>query len=204
MTMYRWKKIHALGFTLAELLSALAILGVIATFTIPKVLQSSTNGQWNSSAKEFASTISAAYEAYRLENSVTTTFKAADLTPYMNYVRVDTSATIDSNYWGTVVQTCGGTTPCYKLHSGAMMVANTNNMAGTTASHGVWFLFDPDGQVTEAGSPGQGRGKSIHFFLYTTGRMISYGDCQDAATSMSGWAPTCPNGNLPNPDWFSW
>lgn len=33
------------GFTLAELLIALAILGVIATFTIPKVLQSSRTAQ---------------------------------------------------------------------------------------------------------------------------------------------------------------
>lgn len=50
------------GFTLAELLIALSILGVIATFTIPKVLQSQQNGKYNTMAKEAIATISQAYQ----------------------------------------------------------------------------------------------------------------------------------------------
>ncbi len=39
------------GFTLAELLMALAILGVIATFTIPKILGAQQSSSSNAKAK---------------------------------------------------------------------------------------------------------------------------------------------------------
>ena len=42
------------GFTLAELLIALTILGVIAIFTIPKVLQSQQDTRYSAAAKEVA------------------------------------------------------------------------------------------------------------------------------------------------------
>ena len=48
------------GFTLAELLIALGILGVIATFTIPKVLQTNQNAQWQATGKEAIAMISGA------------------------------------------------------------------------------------------------------------------------------------------------
>lgn len=40
------------GFTLAELLIALTILGVIATFTIPKILTAQQASTYNAIAKE--------------------------------------------------------------------------------------------------------------------------------------------------------
>ena len=56
-----------LAFTLAELLIALAILGVIATFTIPKILDSGSNSQWNAIGKEAAAMVSGAYQSYKLD-----------------------------------------------------------------------------------------------------------------------------------------
>lgn len=46
--------VHQKAFTLAELLIALAILGVIATFTIPKVLTANQNGTFKAIGKETA------------------------------------------------------------------------------------------------------------------------------------------------------
>lgn len=51
------------GFTLSELLVALAILGVIATFTIPKVLEGSNSSRYNAIVEEAAASLSAIYHA---------------------------------------------------------------------------------------------------------------------------------------------
>jgi Tfp pilus assembly protein FimT len=58
------------GFTLAELFIALGILGMIATFTIPKVLQTQQGNQYRSAAKETAAMVSEAYAAYSLTHQV--------------------------------------------------------------------------------------------------------------------------------------
>ncbi|HEY9745532.1 MAG TPA: prepilin-type N-terminal cleavage/methylation domain-containing protein [Oculatellaceae cyanobacterium] len=53
---------HLTGFTLAELLIALSILGLIATFTIPKVLVAQQDMTYRANAKDVAAAISAAYD----------------------------------------------------------------------------------------------------------------------------------------------
>lgn len=81
----------AIGFTLAELLIALGILGVIATFTIPKVLSAQQETQKKAIAKEVASMITGAYQLYVKDNGYSTSISGASLVPYLNYVRIDTS-----------------------------------------------------------------------------------------------------------------
>ena len=55
------------GFTLSELLIALSVLGVIATFTIPKILDSGSNAQRNAILKEAHAALElASYEGYTL------------------------------------------------------------------------------------------------------------------------------------------
>jgi hypothetical protein len=45
--------------------------------------------------KDLVASISAAYSTYRLNNTVTNNFTPALLTPYLNYVSLDTSSVID-------------------------------------------------------------------------------------------------------------
>jgi prepilin-type N-terminal cleavage/methylation domain-containing protein len=85
------------GFTLAELLISLAILGVIATFTIPKLLQVQQQSSYMGIAKEAMATISGDYGAYISKNKLSTTVGTPDLTPYMNYLIVDTVSLIDDH-----------------------------------------------------------------------------------------------------------
>ena len=85
------KQVKQSGFTLAELLIALAILGVIATFTIPKVLESGSTSQWNAMGKEVASMISGAHQQHKLQGLLSTNTLSGDLTQHMNYVAVDLS-----------------------------------------------------------------------------------------------------------------
>ena len=181
-------KCKTAGFTLAELLIALAILGVIATFTIPKVLQSQQSSQYNSAAKEFASMLSGAYQAYLQNNTVTANTQPGNFTPYMNYVKVDSATTIDREP-GAVPATlsCSGAQfLCLRLHNGGMMLAQTDdldgNFGGTAATNALWVLFDPDGKASTI--------QGVVFFLYVNGRISSAG----AAT-----------GNpAVDPPWFSW
>lgn len=139
----------ARGFTLAELLIALAILGEIAAFTIPKIVSSQTRSANNSKAKEVAAMVSDAYQQYRLTNTVTSTFSIANLTPYMNYVRTDTSTVVDVPPYGSSIQ-CGTVyADCLRLHNGAMFRYYSGwTFNGTGNNYAVWFDIDPDGVLS--------------------------------------------------------
>jgi prepilin-type N-terminal cleavage/methylation domain-containing protein len=109
------------GFTLAELLIALAILGVIATFTIPKIITGSQNGQKLAAAKEVASMISGAYQQAQAAGIITGSSKPSDLTPYMNYISLDTSGTVIDAPLTAASYTCNSTNPCIKLANGGVL-----------------------------------------------------------------------------------
>ncbi len=204
-----FRKQKVMGFTLAELLISLAVLGVIATFTIPKVLNGQQDGQWNAIAKETVSMITGAYNAYRLENSPTAQTTIYDFTPYMNYVRVDTSALMDSNGGGTGTAQCGSSADviCLVLHNGGMVrFQGSRCFFGTTDKHSVSIALDPDGKVP--GDTGiNGPGKTVDFWLYFNGRITSsehlltdtirgQGGCGSAIT----YQPAAGR----DPDWFEW
>lgn len=164
------------GFTLAELLIALAILGVIATFTIPKILTAQANGQNTAVAKEAASMINASYITYTLNNTLTTGTTAGALTQYMNYVATDTATAYTATATGaTALQTCTSTLVCLKLHNGAVLQYDTgSSFGGTGAANGIVVNLDPDGNGT------QGR---ISFIQFYGGRLTTVGQNAGAPTS---------------------
>lgn len=198
---------RAAAFTLAELLIALAILGVIATFTIPKVLQSQTDSKYNSIAKEAAGMISGAYDAYKLTTPAAGTTGPQHLTPFMNYVRVDTASTIDAPYNSTT-RDCSsggiGSGMCLILHNGAALRlgGDTINFGGTGTNNAIWFMLDPDGKVTTGSTTGPG--KSLMIFLYYNGRVTT----RDAVVpnTITGGDMSSPfnPGSSNDPPWFSW
>ena len=192
------------GFTLAELLIALVILGVIATFTIPKVLQTQQASSWKSSAKDVAGMLSGALQEARLNGTFSASTKVADLTPYMNYLSVDSTSQVDVVQTGNSV-TCSGKL-CLKLHNGGMLFtafnAGTDTYCNTTSTNAVSFYFDPvsgDSGTTDTG-------KAVVFWLYANGMVRSYktinaGTCYgtpacaiSCANPNPGWEPT----------WFDW
>jgi len=166
------------GFTLAELLIALAILGVIATFTIPKVLQASSSGQNTAVAKEAAGMISGAFQAYALNNTVAAGDKATAITPFMNYVKEDTGTTFAAGFTGdTALQACSATLKCLVLHNGGVLQYDTAQTFGTGTTPAIYFNLDPDG------SGNRGR---ISFMLGSNGRLTTGGNTVASTSAAAG------------------
>ena len=193
------------GFTLSELLIALGILGVIATFTIPKILSAQSSAQNIAVTKEAAAMVAGALQAYQVSGSVTTSTEMKDLTPYMNYVRVDTTTTIDSAEGLTTVS-CGGSYGsvqfrCLELHSGARLLYTIGEAFGGTANtNALYFYLDPDGRST-------GSTKSVVFFIYANGRLTTWGNVLDNTTvliSSNGMLDDYAAEPARDPTWFRW
>ena len=180
------------GFTLAELLIALAILGVIATFTIPKVLQSQQSSKDKSATKEAVAMVSGAFQAYTFNNKITANTWFYDFTPYMNYVADDTQSVLDDDPTGTT-RNCSSF-PCLKLHSGATLQHDSDRYGGTSASNALYFMIDPDGKSGSAN-------KSIYFLIYANGKIRTWGTMDDPTVTMfNTYHPNAAD----DPPWFSW
>lgn len=182
------------GFTLAELLIALAILGVIATFTIPKILNSQSNGQNNAIGHEVAGMVGAAYQQHMLNGYLSSSTKSSDYTQYMNYVAVDSTTTIDDVQGNGTVSCSSAQFMCLKLHNGAMLLIRpTETYGGTTTTNAILFLLDPDGQANGV--------KASNFMLTYPGKVTTVGTCSVAMVS-SGFSYPCSSSY--NPSWFNW
>lgn len=194
------------GFTLAELLIALAILGVIATFTIPKVLNSQRSQEWNAAAKEAASMVSGTFQSYLLDNTLETSPLSAvtafnDLTPYMNYVKFISVGAIDNDPGSAGDASCVGTYRCYLLHSGGVL-AFRNNLRICPPDTAFFFFYDPDGTTTGTAT---NENNAIRFFLYPNGRLTTY----DSILPNTYQGFSCPGSIIApransTPEWFAW
>ncbi len=176
--MYRLTSKKSWGFTLAELLSALAILGVIATFTIPKVLNATASGQYNSIAKETIGAMSEALTVYRVQNSMDASTEFDDITPFINYIRVDTSSLVDGAQTLTSLDCGAGTHTCLVLANGGILYyGHTISFGGTGALNAIPFHIDPDG--TYSGTT-TGPYKAVQFWIYFNGRVRTRGSIESS------------------------
>ncbi len=193
--MYRLTNKRALGFTLAELLSALAILGVIATFTIPKVLNATSNGQNIAIAKETATALSGAYQAYILNNGASSSTTIADITPYLNYVSVVTTPIDEACSAPPASASCtAGGIACLKMHNGAVIrYLTTAFFSGTDVDNALNFRLDVDGTFNSE--------RSLWMFQYYNGRLTDRSGIITGTNDSTGSLnPT----TACQPSWFSW
>ncbi len=153
------------GFTLAELLIALAILGVIATFTIPKILNATGTAQNTAIAKEAASMVSGAFSEQQLTSGVTTATTAGVFLQYMNYVSLGSGTTVQTDGAACTSSLTAGI-DCLKLHNGGVLSFNATNSPGSNTTTGAWlFNIDPDGSGAQTGAT---------LVQYYSGRFTTY------------------------------
>ncbi|MGE0200204.1 MAG: type II secretion system protein [Candidatus Melainabacteria bacterium] len=188
------------GFTLAELLMALAILGVIATFTIPKVLYAGQQGQYAGVAKEDIAAISGAYESYKLNNVPGSGFTMDELTPFLNYVKVDSTTLIDDNPGDSASLDCASYT-CLVMHNGSILLYHPGeSMGGTNTNNALFIQIDPNGRL-DVNSLADGPGKGVEIRLFYNGRVTSVENIPP--NTCDSWACNGPVANG-DPSWFTW
>ncbi len=187
----------AFGFTLAELLSALAILGVIATFTIPKVLNASSNGQFNALGKEAIASLSQIHMVSQLNGDLASTTTGNDILNTLNYIKTTTTGTLDQ-YQGQSSIGCTVTLPCYFLANGGAYRAANESFGGTGNLNALRFWFDPDGEYSGSTT---GPGKSVQIVLYYNGRIRTRGTIEaNTITSSVTMQPEV----TADPTWLVW
>jgi len=200
------------GFTLAELLICLAILGEIATFTIPKMLSAQQNTRYKAVAKEAVGTLAAAYNSYKVQTGVSAYTSPSDFISTLNYIKIQTTGAIDRTYGTAGNYSCVASSPCYVLANGAILKdpdvkwggnGTGNYFGGTSATNYVYFYLDPDGTDADSGTT-NGPGKSLQINVYYNGRITDAANCNSGDTTYlegTGYNNWCPGSS---PPWFDW
>lgn len=113
------------GFTLAELLIALAILGVIATFTIPKVLNSQQDGQKSAVFRETIAALESITISGVQQGELNNSNNGSYILSKLNAVKICDTDSSAQGCWNQGIQgnpNLTVTQPGLIMHNGAFVV----------------------------------------------------------------------------------
>ena len=187
------------GFSLAEILLCLALLGFLSALAVPLMLngtKTDKSSQYNASARNVAFMVTTAYERYKAANgSVPASMTMLDLMPYMNYVAVQTTGSVDG-IPGNAPYSCSSYT-CLKLHNGASIAfSSMGTMGGNTVNNALYFGFDPDGI--------SGNLNGMEIWLYYDGVIRDWSNFRSPTTqTWNGVNYSQVSNPANNPSWFT-
>jgi prepilin-type N-terminal cleavage/methylation domain-containing protein len=188
------------GFTLAEILVVLGVLAIMATFTIPKVLNSIQTKQFNAVLKEDISTLQSITYAGVQDRGLSSNF----WNYYASRLNAVKQCDTNSNAQGCFVEASqGGTVQSWNMGNGpGFVMHNGSNMVGYfSGGWQVWWgagtyvapiLIDANGI---AGPNQLGQDQIFLTILYGTGNWT----CDDVLCGSFG--PRRP-GTVGPPGWF--
>ena len=164
------------GFTLSELLVALAVLGLIAAFAVPKVLTASGNATANAKVHKAAQAVVNGFEKWTQENGKNGTITLNEIMTVVNHSGILTTGIMDDHPNSTDVFDCATNTTCYKMLDGTVIFFYTadGSFVDTTNNDAIHFLVDPDG-LSNGTAPlaVSDPSASVGFALYYNGRIRS-------------------------------
>ena len=201
-------KQHA-GFSLAEILIALGLVAVLASFLIPKVLDAGDSGtHLNQVLRSAALEMQTAHTALTLNEELSGSHGLSELAAYFRHAKEDTTSlpnTEASNATATV--TCSDSRVlCYQFESGAILFGSaTSEMTFSEPTdydltdNTLWFVIDPDG--------GSGPERGVPFSVLGNGRVITANNRTASMRQYSPWTglhapPILPSTDIPA--WFEW
>ncbi len=179
------------GFTLAELLVSLGVIGIIAALAIPKILTASNDSVSNAKVHKATQAVVNGYEKWKQNNGDSLGMTGADLMTFVNYSSLITDGRIVDIHPGSGNFTCSTTLtttsgnlagPCYQMQDGSMVYFMGHTGVAFTASDTsvLYFAVDPD--AIESGSNTQDNsGIATAFFLYKNGRLRERGHLKGSA-----------------------
>jgi prepilin-type N-terminal cleavage/methylation domain-containing protein len=127
--------LNHLAFTLSELLVSLSVLGLIAAFAVPKVLNAVSDHATKATGKEAIGMITAAYDSLKADKQgvLGTSTTAETVTTFMNYSEKNVVSATETELI---------------LHSGASIAYDPNDSftyGGTGLTGAIRFNIDPNG-----------------------------------------------------------
>lgn len=132
------------GFTLAELLIALGILAVIATFSIPKILMSQQTSKKKAVFQETVAALNEAFVPACLAGSITEANFGTYMLTHLNAVKICTTNSMTQGCWYGTDLVGQSATPGVVLHNGAVIAGLDDSVSGGNTGQDT-LMMDWDG-----------------------------------------------------------